>query len=211
MSNPSQSHLFWGSASPLAALSGCGLLIMASVRFSYAVIVSVSLLWVCCLSVVVFRAAVRIFPRRGVVVCQTFLASLMTGIFLLLMWILCPVITLEVFFIVSLVPVFCVSSGIFQRVDSFDPFDALYRAWGESAVLCGLILAFALIREPLGLLSLSLPGGARGIVFLFSAQSESLFPIRIIAASSGALILLGYGVGLYRHYRKIYAPKETDL
>jgi len=210
MSNSSQ-HLFWGSASPLAALSGVGLLIMASVRFSYAIVVCVSLLWVCCLSVLVFRAAARIFPRRGVTVCQTFLATLMTGLFLLLLWILCPVITLEVFFLVSLVPVFCVSSGIFQRVDSLEPIEALSRAWGETAALSALILAFALIREPLGLASLSLPGGAQGIIFLFSAKGESLFPIRIIAASSGAVILLGYGIGLYRHYRKINAPKETNL
>jgi len=210
MSNSSQ-HVFWGSASPLAALSGGGLLIMASLRFSYAIVVSVSLLWVCCLGVLVFRAAAKIFPKRGVAVCQIFLASLMTGLFLLLLWILCPVITLEVFFIVSLVPVFCVSSGIFKRVDSLDPIEALYRAWCETAVLSALILAFALIREPLGLASLSVPGGAQGIIFLFAAKRESLFPIRIIAASSGALILLGCGIGVYRHYRKIIAPRETEL
>ncbi|MCL2881151.1 MAG: hypothetical protein FWF29_12985 [Treponema sp.] len=211
MNNTAHSHLFWGSASPLAALSGGGLLIMATVRFSYAIIVSLALLWVYCFSVLIFRAAAKIFPHRGVTVCQTFLASCTAALFLLLLWIICPIMSFEMFFIVSLVPLFCVSSGIFTRVNSLDLSEALTRAWSESAVLALLILVFALIREPLGLMSLSLPGGSGGIIFIFSGHHETLFPIRLVASSSGALILLGYSVGLYRYYRTINAPRETDI
>ena len=211
MNNTSQPHLFWGSASPLAAFSGGGLLIMATARFSYALIVSLSLFWVYCLSVLVFNPASRLFPGRGVILCQTFLASLTAGLFLLVLWILCPLAALENFFIVSLVPLFCVSSGIFQRLDSLDLTDAVTRASSEAAVLSLLILVFALIREPLGFLSLSIPGGSEGIVFIFSANNKSFFPMQLIANSSGALLLLGYGTGLYRYYRSINAPRETDI
>jgi len=211
MNNSPTQHLFWGSASPLAALSGGGLLIMATVRFSYALITGISLLWVYCLSALVCRAAVKIFPRQGLAACQTILASFFAGIFLLLFWIISPFIALEIFFIVSLVPLFCVSSGIFQRLDSLDSIDAVALAFSEAAVLSGLLLAFALIREPLGLLSLSLPGGSQGIIFIFSAKSETLLPIRFIASSSGALILLGYIFALYRHYRRVNVPLETDI
>lgn len=211
MNSTSQSHLFYGSASPLAALSGGGLLIMATSRFSYAVIVCVSLFWVYCLSVLVFRAAFKIFPRSGIALVQTFLASFMAALFLLLLWLICPFSAFEVFFIVSLVPLFCVSSGIFQRIHSNKISDALKRAWSEAAVLGLLMLIFALIREPLGLFSLSLPGGHKGIIFLFSANSESLLSVRFIAGSSGALLLLGYGLSVYRYFRSINAPREMDI
>ena len=211
MINSSQSHLFWGSSSPLATLSCGGLLIMATVRFSYAIIISGSLLWVYCLSVLVSQSATRIFPRRGVFFLQTFLTSVMAGIFLLLLWLVCPLAAIEVFFIVSLVPLFCIFSGIFQRIKSLDLSEAVTLAATESAVICLLLLILSLIREPLGLLSLSLPGGSQGIVFIFSGDSEALLPMRIIASSSGALLLLGYCVGLYRHYRGIIAPGETGI
>jgi hypothetical protein len=212
MSNSPQSHLFWGATSPLASLSGGGLLIMASVRFSYALVVSMSLFWVYTLSIVVFHAASRILPRRGVVLVQTFLTSFIASLFLLVLWILNPIISLELFFIISFVPLFTVASGAFQRIAAFNDIgDALARVLSEAAVLSLLLLAFALIREPLGLLSLSLPGGKRGMIFIFSAQRESLFPVRLIAGSSGALILLGYGRGLYRYYRGINAPRELDI
>jgi hypothetical protein len=212
MNNTPQSRLFWGSASPLAALSGGGLLIMATVRFSYAIIVSFSLIWVYGLSVLVFHVTSKVFPRQGISLVQTFLASCAAGLYLLVLWILTPITALETFFIISLVPLFCVSSGVFQRIASInDSVDTLIRALSEAIVLCVLLLTFALIREPLGLLSLSLPGGSQGIIFIFSVTSESLFPIHLVAGSAGALILLGYGLGLYRYYRTINAPQEADI
>ena len=212
MNNTPQPHLFWGSASPLAALSGGGLLIMATVRLSYAIIAGFSLIWVYGLSVLIFHAAARGLPRRGIVMVQTFLASLMAGLYLLVIWILTPITALETFFVVSLVPIFCISSGIFQRsAAADDTVEALTRAISEAVVLSVLLLAFSLVREPLGFLSLSVPGGSRGIAFIFSVATEALFPVQLIASSSGALILLGYGLGLYRYYRNLNAPQEADV
>ncbi len=83
------------------------------------------------------------------------------------------------------------------------------KAFGEKGT--AVLRAFALIREPLGFLSLSLPGGAQGIILLFSFEKEAFLPIHVIASSSGALLLLGYGIGLYRYFRSVNAPKETDV
>jgi hypothetical protein len=87
--------------------------------------------------------------------------------------------------------------------------EAAIRAFAEAAVTGALIVILSIIREPLGFLSLSLPGGQHGIIRL-SFESGSFLPIRIIASSAGALLLLGYGVGLYRYMRSREAPKEED-
>jgi hypothetical protein len=207
----SQPHIFWGKTAPLAALCGGGLLVMASVRLAYALVTAVALLWVYGLSVLIFQAAARFFPRMGKTLCQTFLASLTGSLFLLLLWFLSPLAALEIFFIVSLVPLFCIASGIFSRLESLDISDAVARAFEEAVVWGVLIVLFAVIREPLGFLSLSLPGGAQGIIYIFSFEKESFLPIRVIASSSGALLLLGYGLGLYRYFRNINAPREKDI
>ena len=212
MSTGSQPHLLWGKTSPLAALSWGGLIIMSSTRLAYALIVVGALLWVSNISALIYQATSRrFFPLKGKSICQTFLASFTAGLYLLVLWFLSPMTALEVFFIVSLVPLFCTASGIFKRIESLDISDSVSRAFAEAAVLGVIIILFAIVREPLGYLSLSLPGGSGGIFLLFSFETESFLPVRIIASSSGALLLLGYGVGLYRYFRKINAPRETDV
>ena len=211
MNNDSTSHLFWGKSSPLASLCGGALVIMSSVRLAYALVIVGSILWVCNISVLIFQAAQSFFQVKGRTICQAFLASFSSGLYLLMLWFLCPMISLEVFFIISLVPLFCVASGIFDRIETLDIADSVSRAFFESAVLGIIILLFAIVREPLGCLSLSLPGGSQGIIMLFSFDSESFLPVRIIASSSGALLLLGYGVCLYRYFRMNNAPREDDV
>ena len=211
MNNTSQSHLFWGREAPLAALSGGGLIIIASVRLAYALVTVGALLWVYNLSVLIFQVTKqRFFPEKGKNLCQIFLTTFTASLYLLVLWLLSPLTALEVFFIVSLVPLFCVASGIFVRLESFDLSDAVTRAFAEAAVFGAVIILFSIVREPLGYLSLSLPGGVQGIFLVFSSAKESFLPIRIMAGSSGALLLLGYGAGLYRYFRKMNAPREID-
>jgi hypothetical protein len=74
-----------------------------------------------------------------------------------------------------------------------------YALW-EAAVIGIPIITLSLIREPIGFMSLSLPGGAQGIIELFSASNAdgaNFLPIKIIASSSGALMLLGYIAALF--------------
>lgn len=105
------------------------------------------------------------------------------------------------FFIISLVPVICMASGVLERFETQTLREKCFSSLSEALLLGLLIVIFALIREPLGYVSLSLPGGVQGSV-LFSFREESFLPVRLIASSSGALLLLGYFLALYRYYRE---------
>jgi hypothetical protein len=199
-------HLFWGSVSPLAGLAGGGLLIMASGRLAFALVCAGALLWVYCLSSLAAVPGRSILPRRGKGLVFVFLAVFAGNLYLLALWFANPILAMENFFILSLVPLMCAGSGIFERIDSLNLKEALIRSCGEALVLGGLIIAFSLIREPLAYLSLSLPGGPQGIVKLFSAGGEDFLPVRLISASAGALLILGYGTGIYRYFREQRSP-----
>jgi hypothetical protein len=201
-------HILWSNTSPLTCLSGAALLIMASDRLAHAIITVGALVWVYCFSSLSAHAGVRLFPRRGRLVLLAFLSSFFAGLYLLLLWILSPLCALQTFFIVSFIPVFCVASAIFKRLETLSLEETVSESFSESLILGALIVIFALIREPLGYLSLSLPGGAQGVILLFSFQGESFLPIYLIAGSSGALLLLGYFLGLYRYLRSKYVPQE---
>jgi hypothetical protein len=201
MSNARQSHLFWGSFSPLASLAGGGLLIMASSRLAFALVCTGALLWVYALSTLIAFPGRRYFPPWGKNLIFVFLSALTGSVYFLVLWFVNPVLAMENLFILSLVPLICTGSGIFERLETLNLKETLSRALGEAAALGGLIIALSLIREPLGYFSLSLPGGVLGIRWIFSIPGENFLPIRLVSSSAGALLLLGYGVSLYRYFR----------
>jgi hypothetical protein len=207
MNSPSL-RVFSNDASLSACLSGAALLIMASDRLAHAIAATFALVWVYCLSVLTAHSGARFFPRRGRTAILVFLTSFFAGAYLLLLWLFSPLCALETFFVISIIPMFCIFSEIFGRLETFTLNEALSSSASESLLLGALTVSFALIREPLGYASLSLPGGARGIVLLFSFDSESFFPVHLIAYSSGALLLLGYFFGLYRYIKTRNTPQE---
>jgi hypothetical protein len=221
--NYKKQHLFWGALSPLGGLTGFGLLVMASSRLSWALIVSGCIFWVytlCCLSVTLLSTKkYKILPQEGRASLFTCMAYFIGRIYLLLLWLFFPLAAIEVFLPVMLVPLFCIGSGFFSRMSflnqpegniSLDLAANVYDAAREAAVLALLMIIISLIREPLSYNTLSVPGTYMGIVSLISFTSESSFQIRIISNSASALLLLGYATGLYRYFRSIYAPLEGD-
>jgi hypothetical protein len=203
-------HSFWGSLSPLGGLSGAGLLVMASARLSWAVIIAGSLFWVYGLTASVFsflcsEISPKIFPKEGRAYVFTCIASFFGSTYLLLLWLLCPLAAFEVFFLLLIVPLFCASSGIFERIVSTlenthgDILTDVSDAVSQATVLAGLIIAFSVVREPLSYCSLSLPGTASGMITIMYFKSNSFFPIGIFATSAGALLLLGYIICLYQY------------
>jgi hypothetical protein len=184
---------------------------MASARLAYAIIAAGALLWVYGLSALSVYTCSRIFPVWGRSMVLTFLASFFGGLYLLWFWFISPLTAMEVFFLVSLIPLLCAGSGVFNRIESLDLGEAAARALSEAAVFGAILIVFSIIREPLGFGSLSVPGASLGIVTLFYLGDVPFLPVCLIAGSAGALLLLGYGVGLYRHFRKIHAPREDEL
>ncbi|GHV82464.1 hypothetical protein AGMMS49991_10220 [Spirochaetia bacterium] len=206
--NYRDNHLFWGSASPLSALTGAGLLILASCRTAFALVTLGALVWVYALTVLAAHFAGPVLPEKGkgmVIIC---LSSVLGSFYLLFLFLMNPFLALEMSLIISLVPVCCFAADLVKRVGGLKPENALWRALEEALVFGGLIFALALIREPLGFGSLSLPGGSRGIIELFNAGNGVFFPVRIFGSSAGALLLLGYGAALFHRFRNTGTSAE---
>jgi len=106
-------RLFLGKTFPLTCLSGGVLLIIASDRFAHAIIVSGALVWVYSLITLTLFFTEKYFPMQGHPTLLAFLSSFFAGIYFLLIWMISPFIALQVFFIIPLIPIFCVSSGLF--------------------------------------------------------------------------------------------------
>jgi len=203
-------HSFWGSLSPLGGLSGAGLLVMASARLSWAVMIAGSLFWVYGLTTFLFAFMCseinpKFFPEEGRAYVFTCIASFFGGVYILLLWLLCPLAAFEVFFLLLIVPLFCASSGVVEQIAysleniHSDVASDVSDAVSQAAVLAGLIILFSIVREPLSYCSLSLPGTAGGMVTIMYFKSNSFFPIGIFASSAGALLLLGYIICLYQY------------
>ena len=196
-----ESHLFWGSQSPLSSFGSVGLIILASSRFAFAVICTGALIWVFALTALVYSGARAILPARGKMVVLLFLSAFFCGIFMLLAGLLNPLLVLGTAFFMILVPPCCLGTEFFENSEPVFLMEVFSRALLEAIVLAGIILALALIREPLGMGTLSFPGGAQGIIELFGSGKDDAFVLaRSLSVSAGGLLLLGYGTALFRYF-----------
>jgi hypothetical protein len=194
----SRNHPFWGFRSPLATLCGGSLLVLASVRLSFALVCGLALLWVYVLTGLALR--IPLFPagKRGAI--GPFLASFIGGLYILLLLFVSPVLAMDTLFFLILCPLCCISSGVLDRLENTDAAETVQRTGTEGLVLSALILGLSLIREPLGYGCLTLPGIRQGLISFIKFPQDSRLPVRIIAAAPGALFLLGYGLALFRRF-----------
>ena len=204
-------HSFWGSLSPLGGLTGAGLLIMTSSRLSWAVTVAGCLFWVYGFTPLVFvlllssnKIKNKFFPVAGRTTLFTCIAAFFGSVYLFLFWLLCPFAALENFMLLLLVPLFCASSGIIEKIleqpekHQADIFENVTEAVSQAATLAGLIVAFSILREPLAYCSLSFPGSFNGMVTIMYFKAGTFLPIGILSSSAGAMLLLGFFVSLYQ-------------
>jgi len=216
-----EQHSFWGSLSPLGGLMGAGLLIMSSARLSWAIITALGIFWVYGLTVFAFSFLLsepgkRFLPESGRVHLFTCLASFFGSVYILLFWLLCPFAVLEAFVPLLLIPLYCSGGGTYERLESFcensngDIFDNISDAVSQAAVLAGLLIAFSIIREPLSYCSLSFPGTSHGMITIMYFKAGSFFPMGIFAASSGALLLLGFFVCLYQYSKSVFFSGDVE-
>jgi hypothetical protein len=197
--NGFRTHPFWGFQSPLAALSGGSLLVLASVRFSFALVCALALLWVYVFTGLALR--IPFLPRRGRGWIIPFLASFIGGLFILLVFLASPILAMDTLFFLILCPLCCVSSGLPGRLEKLNGRESLVRSYTEALILSALILGLALIRESLGYGCLSAPGIRRSIVVFIEFTQDTPLPVRIAVSSSGVFFLLGYGIALFRRFR----------
>ena len=206
-------HIFWGSYSPFSLLTGTALVILASSRLSFALICAGAIIWVYGLTSLVFSAAVKILPVKGKKIILLFLSAFICGIFMILIGLINPLLIFGMVFFLFLIPPCLLGSGLFDVSMGIDVDieEAVSRAVMEGLMLSAIIVAFALIREPLGMGTLSFPGGAQGIVEVFgSVENDNYVPIRVLSASAGGLLLFGYAMALFRYFRSQKADAERD-
>jgi hypothetical protein len=210
MNQRKNSHIFWGSQAPLSSLAGAGLIIMASSRLAFGIICAGALIWVYGFTSLIYFSSQKFMPQKGKPLILLFLSSLVCSVFVLLLSLVNPLMIMGSSFFLFLIPPCCIGSGVFKRLASLDTEEAFCRSLLESLVLGGLIIAMSLVREPLGLGSLSFPGGPQGMIEIFGGEGGGFFPVRIFAASGGGLLILGYGVSLFRYFRSFHINKEDD-
>jgi Na+-transporting NADH:ubiquinone oxidoreductase subunit NqrD len=197
-----KSHFFWGGYSPLSAMTGCALLVIASSRLAFAVFCMGAILWCYTVSAFVYFFTKDFMPARGKPVVLIFLSGFICSVYLFLTGLLNPLIVLGCWFFVILIPPCLIDSRILTQLENEDPVEALLRVGLEALNLGLIIIAVSLIREPLGFGSLSLPGGKGGFFELFSSEGEGFFPVRLLSVSSGGLLLLGYIAAVYRYFQE---------
>jgi hypothetical protein len=191
--------------SPLATLSCSGLLLIASGRLAFAIAAAAGLVWVYVLTAITVSSAKPILPETGKSIVIVFLMGFITGVYLFLLWLVSPFLSLGSLYITLLIPCCFIGSNTFKEIGTASVVDAVsYAVW--DALMIGIpIIGLSLMREPLGFKSLSFPGGGQGIVELFGDSRENDFlPIRILASASGAFLLLGYITALFIGMKRQY-------
>ncbi|MDR2535590.1 MAG: hypothetical protein LBD29_06110 [Treponema sp.] len=205
MNHSLKTFLFRDLHTPLSTLAGAGLLIMASSRLAFGLVTGIALLWVYDITVTILFFTQPIYPNIGKKAILILLTSFLGSCYLLLLWFFSPLLAMETGYVILLVPCYCIGSSTFSRINlgqaKFEKL--LFNTSLEAGSLGILIVAFALIREPIGFMSLSVPGGPLGIIEVFPVfEGNSFLPIRVIGSSAGAFLLLGYGAALFRNIKK---------
>jgi hypothetical protein len=203
MNSHLQSHVFWGTNSPLTSFAGAALFVIASDRISAAIICLLALLWINLFTMLATGTGRKFFPAQGVNAVLIFVSSFAAFLFFFIVWLFSPVTAMESTLFILIGPVLLLSSGLHSRIREYDTVEMLSQGAAEAFVMGMLILALALIREPLGFGSFSIPGS--GLIRFAKEGLLSLFQF-----SSGALILLGYGTALYRYHRNQYTNSEDE-
>ncbi|MDR0707562.1 MAG: hypothetical protein LBF60_06780 [Treponema sp.] len=191
-------QIFFNVRNPLFTLTCMGLLLFSSSRLSFAIVVAAALAWVYALTGLAVFAARPILPREGRGIVVAFLSSLVAVFFLFVLCFISPLLTLELLYVTLLIPVCFIGTFPLEKLDALNAYEAVSEMLRQACVTGGVIIALSLVREPLGFMTLSFPGGAQGFIELFNASSDTaFFPLRILAVSSGALLLLGYMTALF--------------
>ncbi|MDR1220314.1 MAG: hypothetical protein LBK73_12000 [Treponema sp.] len=191
-------QIFFNTRNPLFTLMCMGLLLFSSSRLSFAIVIAVALVWVYVLTALALFAARPILPKEGRGAVMVFLSSLITLFFLFILWFISPLLTIELLYVTLLVPVSFIGAFPREKLDSLNASETMVETLSQTGAIGCVIIALSLVREPLGFMTLSFPGGVQGFIELFNgSDATGFFSLRILAVASGAFFLLGYMTALF--------------
>jgi hypothetical protein len=193
----------------LSSLACAGLLVVATGRLAYALTVGLALVFVYLCSIVSLWAGLPLVSDRIRGGIAVILSSLFAAVYLLVLSLISPLLVQEVSFFVLLAPIVFIASGIVDRSIKDEVGAAVGRASIESGSILALLVAFALVREPLGYGSLSVPG-SDGIIVVLGSGTAPVLAVRAVASSVGGLILTAYAVFAFRKLRAGASEESSE-
>jgi Na+-transporting NADH:ubiquinone oxidoreductase subunit NqrD len=177
---------------------------------AFAIVAAGAVIWVYVLTVLILNLGGPLFPRGGKNIILVFLSSLLGSLYLMVFYFVSPYLAMEMGFLIILTPLSCIASGVCRRMEGLELKEYMAKTFLEALVLGCVIIALAVVRELWGFGSLSVPGGAQGIIELFRFEDSLYFPVHIISTSAGGLLLLGYGLTLFRRFRDQYGREDNQ-
>ncbi len=191
---------FWSPRGPLQSLSCAVLLIAASDRLSHGLIVSLSAILSYSLAPLLSGLGERSVPPRARTFVRVITVSAVGAIVARMAALAWPVTAFSLSLYLGAIPVCILASRVLDSAESRGALRAAADAAREALVLAVLIVALALVREPLGYGVLSLPSHDGYFLVLRSELLQSV-AARAVSATAGALILLSYVLALHRRVR----------
>ena len=197
-----QKYAYTWTEPPFVPLSAVTLIVLATGRLSTALIAIAALFWTFTFSLLICHCLKKLLPESGKRFIVIMVSSLIASFFYLMLYIINPIIALESSLLIAITP-FIYCSYRFEKKDrGAELSEILLPPLSVVFSVSILMFAFALIREPLGYASLSMPGGKTGIVELFNRSGSFPYAVEFIAASAGAFLILGYVLAVFRRINR---------
>lgn len=191
---------------PLPTLSGAILLIGATSRFSYALILCAAVLTVYLAVPAIVQFASSAIPAAHATFIRAVIASTVAGLFALGAGAFWPLLVRELGLYLMAVPLSLMASGLLDRTEAAGKLRALQLSAYEAVNLCVLAVAFSLVREPLGFGVLSVPA-PDGIAAVVGNEKNASAALVVFSSAAGGFILFGYVLALFRRIRFLLIAK----
>jgi hypothetical protein len=187
----------WGSHSPLMSLTGAALIAAASGRFSHSIVVFLFLAGIYTITLSIIHLGKPIIPERYRTALIIMIVTFISSLFYLMINLINPVSALELYLIIFLIPITFLSSELNKNSENQSPNEEIIFGIKQALILGGIIILIALVREPLGYGTLSIPFIGKTINLLPDSIKE-LVVLQIFAAPLGAFILTACLIALIR-------------
>lgn len=197
MTNPRYLQTFWSSSGPLGTLSSGVLLVVATSRLSYAVAVSLSVLWTWIVSAALCAVSEPLMPKRWESAARIVATVAVAYLFERGAAVYSPALVGECALYLALVPIVLLSGDLLRRYAGAAPGKAAAGAAADAGAIAALLVVMAIVREFLGYGVLSLPG-PDGLVLLFDLSQVYPWTMPFVSSAPGGLVMLALAVALHK-------------